>query len=70
MLRHGQPSELRESSLEVRQFEGVRPVVLVGSAEHLEDLEDLVNFTVSREERSLLSHLSEDAASAPQVNSK
>jgi hypothetical protein len=48
---------LGESRLEVWKFESIGPVTVVGSSKDLEDLKDLVDFTVSHEERFLLSHL-------------
>ena len=70
VLVHGDASESGEGGLEVRQLEGVRPVAFVGRAEGLEDLENLIDLTVAHEQRPLLSHLSKDAASRPEVNAE
>lgn len=70
VLLHRDTVELGEASLEVGQLQGVRPVALVGRAEHLEYFENLIDLTVAREKRSLLRHLSENAASAPQVDAE
>ena len=70
MLLHGNASKLREGRLEVWQLQGVRPVVLVGRTQDLEDFEDLIDLAVSHEERLLLSHLSEDAPSGPEIDSE
>lgn len=40
------------------------------ATQNLEDLKYLVDFTISHEERSLLSHFSEDAARGPKINAK
>lgn len=70
VLLHGNAVELGEGRLEVRQLQGIGPVVLVGRAEHFEYFEDLIDLTVAGEKRSLLRHLSENAASAPQVDAE
>lgn len=43
MRGHGDTLPLGESRLEVRQFESLRPVVLVRSTLNLEDFENLIN---------------------------
>ena len=68
MLLHGDGSPLRELRLHGCQVESIRPVALGRGTEHLEDLKDLVNLTVTSEERTALSHLSKDAASRPEIN--
>jgi len=70
VLLHGDGSPLRERGLHGRQVEGVRPVALIRGTEHLEDLKDLVNFTVTSEERTALGHLRKDAASRPEINTE
>lgn len=70
VFSHGDSSELGEGRFEVLELEGVRPVVFVGSSEHLEDFENLVNLAVTHEQGASLNHFSEDAPSRPQVYSK
>ena len=70
MLGHGHSLELGESLFKIIKFQGVRPVVLVGSAKNFENLEDLVNFTITHEKRPSLDHFCENAASRPQINPK
>lgn len=60
---HWDASEAREGWFEVRELEGIWPVVLVWGAKHLEYFEDLVDFTVAHEKGFLLSHFCENAAS-------
>ena len=62
VLRKRDPLPLGEGWLEVWKFEGSRPVVLIGSTLHLEDLEYLVYFRISSKESLSLSHFSHDAA--------
>lgn len=70
VLAHVHAAELWEGRFEVGQLESVGPVVLVGSAQHFENFENLVDFGVPHEEGSSLHHLSENAAGGPQVNAK
>ena len=70
VLLHGNSAELGEARLVVRQLQGVGPVVLIGRTEHLEYFENLIDLTVAGEQRSLLSHLGEDATRAPQVDAE
>lgn len=39
-------------------------------AKYFEYFEDLINLAITREQRSLLSHLREDAASGPEVDAE
>ena len=70
MVLHWDASELGEGWLEVLQLEGIWPVIFMGGSQHLEYLEDLVNFTVAHEQGLLLGHLCEDAAGRPEVHSE
>jgi len=70
VLLHGDASPLRERLFERRQVECIRPVAFAGGSQHLENLKDLVNLTVTREQGATLSHLSKNAASGPQINSQ
>jgi hypothetical protein len=54
----------------LRQIVRIRPVILSGRAEDFENFEDLVDLTITREQRPSLCHLSEDAASTPEINSQ
>lgn len=67
---HGDASELREARFKVGQLQSIRPIVLVWSSEYLEDLKDLVDLRVACEQRLLLCHFREDAASTPEVNAQ
>jgi len=62
------PLPLREAALEVREGRHTRPVGFGRSAEDAEDLEDLVDLRITREERLTGSHLGEDAANGPHVD--
>ncbi len=58
---------LGESRFKVRQLQRSRPVLFVGCALDLEDLENLIDFRIAREERSPLRHLSHDAPYGPYI---
>jgi len=60
---------LGEGCLKVWEFESVLPVMFAGSAQDLEDSEDLINLRVAVEHWFLLSELGEDAPDRPGVNS-
>ena len=62
------PLPLGETALEVREGSDARPVGLSGCAKNAEDLEDLVDLGITREERLACSHLSEDATDGPHVD--
>lgn len=62
------PLPFGETALEVWEGSHARPVGFGGSTEDAEDLEDLINLRVTREERLASSHLSEDAANRPHVD--
>ena len=62
------PLPLREAALEVGEGRDTRPVGFGRSAQNAEDLEDLVDLGVTREKRLTGSHLGEDAANGPHVN--
>ena len=62
------PLPLREAALEVWEGRHTRPVGFGRSAENAEDLEDLVDLGVTREERLAGGHLGEDAANGPHVD--
>ena len=70
VLLHWDSSELWEGGLEIVELESIRPIILVRGSKDLEYFEDLVDFTVTHEQRSLLGHLGEDAASGPDVDSE
>ena len=70
MLLHWDTVEFGEAGFEVGQLQSIRPIVLVGRAKHFEYFENLIDFTVAGEEWSLLSHFSENAASAPQIDAE
>lgn len=70
VLNHWHAAELREGRFEVIELEGVRPVILVRGAQHLEDFEDLIDFRVAHEQRTALDHLGKDAARGPEVNTE
>lgn len=59
---------LREAALEVGEGRDTRPVGFGRSAQNAEDLEDLIDLRVTREERLAGSHLGEDAANGPHVD--
>ena len=54
--------------LVVRQAGDAGPHLLGGRAQSAEDLEELVNLRVSREEGAARDHLGKDAANRPHVN--
>ena len=62
------PLPLREAALEVGEGRDTRPVGFGRSAQNAEDLEYLVDLGVTREERLAGSHLGEDAANGPHVD--
>ena len=62
------PLPLREAALEVWEGRHTRPVGFGRSAENAEDLEDLVDLGVTREEGLAGSHLGEDAPNGPHVD--
>lgn len=62
------PLPLREAALEVREGRDTRPVGFGRSAQNAEDFENLVDLGVTREKRLAGSHLGEDAANGPHVN--
>ena len=62
--------ELGEGGLEIGQVVDVDPLCGSGGAVELEDLEDLVDLTVSAEERLLFDQFCEDAAHCPNVHSQ
>lgn len=70
VLCHGHAAELREGWFEIVQFQGIRPIILIGSSQDFEYFEDLVDFRITHEERPTLDHLREDATSGPEVDSK
>jgi len=57
-----------EGLLEVGKGGHARPDLLVRRSKHAEDAEQLINLTISREERILRQHLGEDATQAPNVD--
>merc|ERR1719162_1902580 len=59
---------LREVGLPIRELDYGWPRLLTGSAQHLEDLLQLVRLVVARKERPAGDHLGENAADAPDVN--
>jgi hypothetical protein len=67
---HWNSAPFWELRFELWEVEGVGPVILSRCTENLENFEDLVNFTISCEKRSSLSHLCENASSRPEINSK
>lgn len=70
VLVHGHAAELGEGGLEVSELQSIGPVALVWRAKHLEDFEDLVDFTVAHKQRLALDHFREDAASRPQIDAQ
>ena len=62
------PLPRREAALEVWEGCHTRPVLLGRSSKDAEDLEDLVDLRVTREERLAGSHLGEDTADGPHVD--
>jgi hypothetical protein len=62
------PLPLGETALEVGERSDTRPVGFGRCAENAEDLEDLVDLRVAREKRLASSHLGEDAADGPHVD--
>jgi hypothetical protein len=62
------PLPLGETALEVRERGNTRPVGFSRCAENAEDLEDLVDLGITREKRLASSHLGEDAAHGPHVD--
>lgn len=62
MLTHRYTLELGERGLEVRELQGVWPIVLVGSSQHFEYFKNLVDLAVAHEQGLALDHLCEDAA--------
>jgi hypothetical protein len=62
------PLPLREAALEVWEGGHTGPVCLGRGTENAEDLEDLVDLGVTWEERLAGSHLGEDAANGPHVD--
>lgn len=62
------PLPLREAALEVGEGRDTRPVGFGRGAQNAEDLEYLVDLGVTREERLAGSHLGEDAANGPHVD--
>jgi len=70
MFFHWDSAELGERLFHITQFKCIRPVRFMRRAEYPEYLEDLIDFTVAHEQRSLLKHLCKNAACAPQVDSE
>lgn len=70
MVLHGDGSPLRERRLHGRQVEGIGPVALIRGTEHFEDLKDLINLTITSEQRTTLGHFSKNAASRPEIHTK
>jgi hypothetical protein len=62
------PLPFRETGLKVGEGCHTRPVGVGGCTKDAEDLEDLVDLRVAREEWLASSHLGEDAANRPHVN--
>lgn len=62
------PLPLREAALEVGEGRDTRPVGFGRSAQNAEDFENLVDLGVTREKRLAGSHLGEDAANGPHVD--
>lgn len=61
---------LGEGLLPVGELPHARPAVLVRRAHDLEDLEELVDLRVAREQRAVVDHLDEDAADGPDVDGR
>ena len=61
--------EFWEGCLHLRQFQGIGPVAFVRCSQNFEDLEDLIDFAISSEQRFVLSHFSKNATSAPDIHS-
>jgi len=61
---------LGETGLEVREGGDAGPLGLGRGAEHAEDLEDLVDLAVAREQGLARRHLREDAPHAPHVDAR
>ena len=49
VVLHWYALKARERSLEVRQLQSIRPIILVRRAKYLEDFEYLINLTIARE---------------------
>lgn len=54
--------------LVVRVLGDTRPCLLVGSAKHTEDAEQLIDLAVTREDGAVVEHFDEDAAHGPNVD--
>ena len=68
VLDHRNTSELWEGRFKVVQFECIRPVILIRSAQNFENFEDLINFRISHEKWPTLHHFCEDAPGRPKVH--
>lgn len=62
--------ELGEGRLEVGKLKRIWPVIIVRRTQYPEDFEDLVNLTVTHENRPLLEHLCKNAPRAPHVDAE
>lgn len=62
--------ELGEGGFEIWQIVDVHPLCRSGSAVELENLENLVDFTIAAEEGLLFDQFCEDAANCPNIHSQ
>ena len=70
VLGHLDGAELGEARFEVLQLEGIGPVLLIGSPQHLKNLENLVDLRVTHEQGPALHHFGEDAPCGPQIDAQ
>lgn len=70
MLRERNSLPSGELRLEIGQLQRFGPVGFRGSSENFKDFEDLVDFGITHEQRSLLRHLRENATEGPHIDTE
>lgn len=70
VVGHWDSFPFRERALEILVFQRLWPVVVIGSALHLEYFEDLIYLRITNEQCLPLGHLCVDAANAPDVDGR
>jgi hypothetical protein len=62
MLLHGHAEKFREGWFKIRKLQGIWPIIFIRGPKYFKNFEYLIYFTVTLEERLLLSAFSKDTS--------